>query len=72
MRARSKNRRKPVVLDRKSDASFLHRAYSRMKWTKSQLFKHPLSVLLLYIIALYAVMIPVFYGCRPDRFLFGR
>jgi len=72
MRPEPNRRRKLKTLDTKLKPSFRRRAWSMIKRTKTRLLKQPLFVLLLYIIVLYAVMIPVFYGCRPDRFLFGR
>lgn len=68
----SGNRRKPRILDTKTEEGFFRRSYAAIRRSKSKLFKNPLFVLLFHIIVLYAVMIPVFYGCRPDRFLFGR
>lgn len=68
----SNKRRKLRKLSTKSEQGLLRRAYLRVKKSKGQLFKHPLFLFLFYIVVLYAVMIPVFYGCRPDRFLFGR
>lgn len=64
-------RRKLKTLETVSSPSLIRRAYRSIKNSKAKLFKHPLFVLLFYIFVLYAVMIPVFYGCRPDRFLFG-
>lgn len=72
MKESQRTRRKLRRLATKSEPSSLRRTYLKLKKTKAWLFKHPLFVLLFYIIVLYAVMIPVFYGCRPDRFLFGR
>lgn len=72
MKKSKADRRRLRTLDTKSDQGFLRRAYVSFKTTKARLFKQPLFIFLFYIVLLYAIMIPVFFACRPDRYLFGR
>ena len=68
----SNKRRKLRKMSTKSEQGLLRRAYLSVKKLKGRLFKHPLFLFLLYIVVLYAVMIPLFFTFRPDRLLFGR
>ena len=59
-RKRKSTRRKPILRDKKRSVKKIVAHY----------LSHPLSVLLIYILILYGVMIPVFFVWRPDLILF--